>query len=183
MADIIGLYKGISIEDFVAGIALPDKQENFLYNQEAIVDSLDKNKLITHIACTLVKFLPSDAILVGVDIKAPARSRDLRIPLVTLSNKKITIWKSCFEIPGLDKTALVLEEISDVISHISSLGAYTIHKAVLFPKRSIVTADNEDYFSTKLDKDRLQSVFAEELIDDLKEGSYSNLIDIINVEI
>jgi hypothetical protein len=77
----------------------------------------------------------------------------------------------------------VLEEISDAISNISSLGSYTIHKTVLLPKRSVVTADNESYFSSKLDEDKLQAVFAEDLINDLKEGSYLNFSDVIKEEV
>lgn len=171
MLEKVQLIKGSGLVDLVADVSL-NKGEYFLHDENTNVDLLNKSDLVIHIACSLVKKYSLRNLLVGIEIKIPSRSRELRIPMVTIERNGLIIWKACFSLSDLDKVSLVLNEIEEILSGVDTLNFDVVQKFVIFPTRLILNPSDKNYLVTKCKNNNLKYIFADELLARIKICDY-----------
>lgn len=177
MIKIFDIIKGSTISDFIDPSFERLGSERYPFDTSTGINKISKQQLTTWVACFLSEHLSTQLTRIGVEIKIPAKSRDVRAPLITLGEEfNVHVWKICNDIRDLDKDVLV---VKDLKQYIKEQGAtdQPITKIILL--YATVGAENYEYMIQKASDNNVLIISFEFFIQEILSGKF-NLKSVIS---
>jgi hypothetical protein len=176
MIKIFDIIKGSTISDFIKSNSKSLRLEQYPFDTSTGINKISKQQLTTWIACFISEHLSTQLTRIGVEIKIPAKSRDVRAPLITFTEKSaVHVWKICNDIRDLDKDVLVVNDLQQYIIEQKTTDLPVVKIILLY---ATVDPSHYEYMMQKA-KDHSVHIFSfETFIQDVLSGKFNldNLI-------